>query len=111
MPGHELPLSLTLHAGPDGLPDAPRIRLPAGEATLEIGVDRATAHLALPGRARSEQRWLADQVVRKLGALVGVARAEVAAAPGVDDDALLTIALDLHQRTHGAVTAAGRPEV
>ncbi|HTM20634.1 MAG TPA: M17 family metallopeptidase [Kofleriaceae bacterium] len=107
----ELPLSFTLHATADTLPAAPRLKLAGAEATLELAGERAVAHLALPARARSEQRWVADQLVRKLTALVGLARADLRGGAGVDDDALLTVGLDLHQRTRGAAAVIERPAV
>jgi leucyl aminopeptidase len=111
MAAPEVPFSLTLHATPQELPAAPRVKLAGAEATLELGTDRATAHLALPSRSRAEQRWIADQLLRKLTALVGLQRADLRGTAGVDDDALLTIGLDLHQRTRGAAAVTERPGV
>jgi len=88
------------------------MRLPAGATATTIVVDdRAELHAALPPVSLAEKRWLLDQAVRRLAALADFARYALAAAPAITDDELTTFALDLHNRSGGAIDVRERPAV
>lgn len=88
-------------------PAATPVKVPrdATAAGLALTADGAVVHIALPDRARAEQRWIVDQVVRKVVALAPAERGALRVADGVPEDAALTIALDLHHRLKGAMEA------
>ena len=67
--------------------------------------------MRLSRHARAEQRWIVDQLLRKLGALIHYDRASVHADAAVDEDTLMTLAVDLHSRTSGRVTLVDRPDL
>jgi leucyl aminopeptidase len=102
-----LPLDLTLVTESGDLDGGTPARVPGTEATAELTGTAVRARIALSDRSRAEQRWMVDQLMRKLTGLVSIDRATVAAAPGVDDDSLETIALDLHNRFDGKLTVTG----
>lgn len=78
-------------------------------ATLQLHPGEASVHLRLSRHARAEQRWIVDQLLRKLGALIRFDRAAVHADVAVDEDTLMSLAVDLHSRTGGRVTLVDRP--
>ncbi|MEM9489758.1 MAG: M17 family metallopeptidase [Myxococcota bacterium] len=65
----------------------------------------------MPDRSRTEARWLIDRVVRRVAALAKFDRATVRGADGVADDTLVTVGLDLYNRTGGAVTMHERGDL
>jgi leucyl aminopeptidase len=94
-------LLLRVHPASAGsLPGVPVRTAGGARASTELGSDRTTIEVALADRSLAENRWLIDQVVRASTAMVPCNRAELAPASGVDDDAALTLALDLHNRFH-----------
>ncbi len=63
-------------------------------AALSFSGDVVKLTVALPNLSRAEQRWVVDQVVRKVTALTPPKRVTVDADAAVDDDTVLTLALD-----------------
>ena len=59
----------------------------------------------------AELRWAVDKGLRPLRALLGLGSVNIHATASVPDDTVLTLALDQHHASGGAVTVADRPAV
>ncbi len=79
-------------------------------ARLELEDGAARLELALPVLANSELRYIVDQAMKSLGAIVAVGDI-VLDGSNVDSEVLLTVGLDLHHRSKGRVTIPESPEV
>ncbi|MEZ4266002.1 MAG: hypothetical protein R3F39_06455 [Myxococcota bacterium] len=79
-----------------------------GQAALRFDGDAVHLAVALPDLSRAEQRWVVDQVVRKVTALTPPKRVRVEADAAVDDDTALTLALDRRLATP-ETALVGRP--
>ncbi len=108
-------LSLHLHVGAAGSvepapaelgPGQPLRAIEGARATLHTATGEPAVHLTLPAVSLAEQRWITDQLRRKTAGLLAFDRVALHASDTVDDDALLSIALDLHNATRGHVQLA-----
>ncbi len=90
-PGVTLPLGFPLIVPGDGA------------ASLALDSQHAILHQVLPQRSRAEVRWIFDQAMRKI---MEISRPGEVVIHGhqIDDDTLLTIALDLHHALQGRVS-------
>ncbi len=92
-------LSLTLHPSDATLPTGTPLRAMAdARAVLRLG-DRRSLDIALPSGSVAEVRWIVDKLLRDLSSVLELGSIRLRAAPAVSDDALLTLALDLHHRS------------
>lgn len=89
-------LNLSLRAPGASLTDAGRSveAIDPAHAALSLDGDAVNLTVALPDLSRAEQRWVVDQVVRKVSALTPAKHVTVQAEAAVDDDTVLTLALD-----------------
>jgi leucyl aminopeptidase len=103
--------SLHLIANNGDLPSGTTVRTHGdARAVVSLG-DAISATVALPNSSRAETRWIVDQVVRRIESLAPFGSATLTAADAVDDDTLMTIALDLQSRTLGKSKLQGRDSV
>jgi len=79
-------------------------------ATLNVG-ERLRLDLVLSSPSCAEARWEAWQVLRRLRGVYGIDDWRIEAGETIDDDTLLTIALDIHNAANGKVEIIGRPGV
>lgn len=97
----EVTLSLKLCAADGELSGTTEVSVLAdARGRLQLGQDTAALELALPALSRSETRYIVDQALRSLGAIVKIGDM-VLTGSDVDDETLLTVALDLHHRSKG----------
>ena len=103
-------LELRLRPPGASLPAMARRLRAVGPATagLELTDAGLVVTVALPEASRAEQRWVVDKVMRKVGASFPLGAVTVEAAPGVDDDTALTLALDRHRARRGRAALTGR---
>ncbi|MCP4246761.1 MAG: hypothetical protein GY778_06905, partial [bacterium] len=106
--------TLSLYLYPHGAelpPGLDLIVVPEATATFVLEEGHLHVHMSLPPRSHAEGRWLVDQLVRRVTALANVGEARICAADGVDDDLVVTLGLDMHQRTQGRVQIAERDDL
>lgn len=92
---------LAIHLCGDGLSDGPGrpLRAIAGQTARLVESDGGLAvEVDLASGSRAEQRWCVSQLFRRLRGMFPLG-AVTLSAEGVDDATVLTIALDLHNRT------------
>ncbi len=100
------PFHVHLTGDPAGVPAEGRLRAAAdGVAALELG-EVVTLTWAVPARPRAELRWLFEQLVASVDALVGVGAVELTSR-GIDEQTLTTLALDLYARSRGKLRIGG----
>ena len=107
----ELPLSIRLAPADAVLGDgatAMKAIAPA-RAGLQLLADGGLRlEVALPDSSRAEQRWVVDKLLRTVRGAFKIGAVTLQADAEVDDDTLLTLALDRHMDSRGRVTLEGR---
>lgn len=76
-------------------------------AVLELG-ERLVVHVAVHAATAADARWEVWQVLRRLRSLHPISEWRVQASADIDDDLLLTIALDVHNAANGKLELIGR---
>jgi leucyl aminopeptidase len=106
-------LKLNLHSASasETVPGVPLTTFAEAEAGLSIDGDEVNVDLKLAPRGAAELRWITDKLMRQVSSLIQFESVCVNADTDIDDDMLLTIALDLHNRTGGQLEVAERPAV
>ena len=106
--------SLTLHAHDAAWPpvQGTPLRAPGGmDAVMVATPGELAVHARLLDRPRADVRWAVDKLRRNLAALLSWGPVKLRGEAGVDEDTLLTVALDLHNASGGRVELVGRPEL
>jgi len=106
----DLHLYAPAHPWPQG-PGTPVVTQGDLRATVAATPDTLAVHVRLSDRPRADLRWALDKLRRKLAALFPWERVTLHAAEGVDDDTLLTVALDHHDASRGHVELVDRPDL
>jgi leucyl aminopeptidase len=94
MSENALRLSLVPADAPLAAHGRPVEAIAPASAALRFQGEEVQLTVALPSLSRAEQRWVVDQVVRKVTALTPPKRVVVEADSAIDDDTALTLALD-----------------
>ncbi len=81
------------------------------EATLREVEGGVRVDVRLPDSSVSEQRWCVDQVCRKVTGALDLGPVAISFEPGVAQDTALTLAMDRHLASGGALEVIGSPEV
>lgn len=97
----EMPLTLVLHSSEAELSGGVAVQMLGGaRGRLVLAPELATLEIALPALSRAEIRYAVDQAVKSVDGLIKVGDVEIH-GKDVDDDTLLTVALDMHHRSKG----------
>ncbi len=105
------PLELLLLRDSDALPAHTVMRtLADSSARISFSEQSISLWLALPELSATELRYIVDQAIKSVQKLVTIGEVTLRATD-IDDDTLMTIALDLHHRFNAAISLPDHPKV
>ena len=102
-------LHLHLHPPTGALPEGGQVlkAIEPTRATLREVPGGLQVDVLLPGLSVAEQRWTVDQVCRNVAAAFDIGPVHLSVGGDVDTDTALTLALDRHLATEGALVIEG----